>query len=374
MNDNTAGVRLIEVEKRYQSVVAVRSLSLEVPRGTFFSIIGPSGCGKTTTLRIIGGFEAPDRGRVEVSGQDVTRLRPHRRPVNTVFQSYALFPHLSAFENVAFGLREARRPRAEIQERAREMLDLVGLTGREGRRPRQLSGGQQQRVALGRALVNRPEVLLLDEPLGALDLQIRKEMQAQLKEIQREVGTTFVYVTHDQEEAFAMSDRVAVMNGGILEQVGEPAEVYRRPASSWVAGFVGGANQFPGLVSEVERPGRYVVELANGIRRTSPGVAGLKPGQQVTTVVRPEDLWLRPVAAGEEEPETAATVLDAAFLGSHRLLRLASQRLGMLSASVRGVGQEAHLGEAVALGWKDEDGWVVPAGTAEARPEGAAAQ
>ncbi len=374
MNDNTAGVRLVEVEKRYQSVVAVRSLSLEVPRGTFFSIIGPSGCGKTTTLRIIGGFEAPDRGRVEVSGQDVTRLRPHRRPVNTVFQSYALFPHLSAFENVAFGLREARRPRAEIQERAQEMLDLVGLTGREGRRPRQLSGGQQQRVALGRALVNRPEVLLLDEPLGALDLQIRKEMQAQLKEIQREVGTTFVYVTHDQEEAFAMSDRVAVMNGGILEQVGEPAEVYRRPASSWVAGFVGGANQFPGLVSEVERPGRYVVELANGIRRTSPGVAGLKPGQQVTTVVRPEDLWLRPVAAGEEEPETAATVLDAAFLGSHRLLRLASQRLGMLSASVRGVGQEAHLGEAVALGWKDEDGWVVPAGTAEARPEGAAAQ
>ncbi|HEX9515983.1 MAG TPA: ABC transporter ATP-binding protein [Streptosporangiaceae bacterium] len=374
MNDNTAGVRLVEVEKRYQSVVAVRSLSLEVPRGSFFSIIGPSGCGKTTTLRIIGGFEAPDRGRVEVSGQDVTRLRPHRRPVNTVFQSYALFPHLSAFENVAFGLREARRPRAEIQERAQEMLDLVGLTGREGRRPRQLSGGQQQRVALGRALVNRPEVLLLDEPLGALDLQIRKEMQAQLKEIQREVGTTFVYVTHDQEEAFAMSDRVAVMNGGILEQVGEPAEVYRRPASSWVAGFVGGANQFPGLVSEVERPGRYVVELANGIRRTSPGVAGLKPGQQVTTVVRPEDLWLRPVAAGEEEPETAATVLDAAFLGSHRLLRLASQRLGMLSASVRGVGQEAHLGEAVALGWKDEDGWVVPAGTAEARPEGAAAQ
>ncbi len=363
MNDNTAGVRLVEVEKRYQSVVAVRSLSLEVPRGSFFSIIGPSGCGKTTTLRIIGGFEAPDRGRVEVSGQDVTRLRPHRRPVNTVFQSYALFPHLSAFENVAFGLREARRPRAEIQERAQEMLDLVGLTGREGRRPRQLSGGQQQRVALGRALVNRPEVLLLDEPLGALDLQIRKEMQAQLKEIQREVGTTFVYVTHDQEEAFAMSDRVAVMNGGILEQVGEPAEVYRRPASSWVAGFVGGANQFPGLVSEVERPGRYVVELANGIRRTSPGVAGLKPGQQVTTVVRPEDLWLRPVAAGEVEPETAATVLDAAFLGSHRLLRLASQRLGMLSASVRGVGQEAHLGEAVALGWKDEDGWVVPAGS-----------
>jgi spermidine/putrescine transport system ATP-binding protein len=374
MSDNTAGVRLVEVEKRYQSVVAVRSLSLEVPRGTFFSIIGPSGCGKTTTLRIIGGFEAPDRGRVEVSGQDVTRLRPHRRPVNTVFQSYALFPHLSAFENVAFGLREARRPRAEIRERVQEMLDLVGLTGREGRRPRQLSGGQQQRVALGRALVNRPEVLLLDEPLGALDLQIRKEMQAQLKEIQREVGTTFVYVTHDQEEAFAMSDRVAVMNGGILEQVGEPAEVYRRPASSWVAGFVGGANQFPGVVSEVECPGRYVVELANGIRRASPGVPGLKPGQQVTTVVRPEDLWLRPVAAGEVEPETAATVLDAAFLGSHRLLRLASQRLGMLSASVRGVGQDARLGEAVALGWKDEDGWVVPAGTAEARPEGAAAQ
>jgi len=365
MSDNTAGVRLVQVEKRYQSVVAVRSLSLEVARGTFFSVIGPSGCGKTTTLRIIGGFEAPDRGRVEVSGQDVTGIRPHRRPVNTVFQSYALFPHLSAFENVAFGLREARRPRAEITQRVQEMLDLVGLTGREGRRPRQLSGGQQQRVALGRALVNRPEVLLLDEPLGALDLQIRKEMQAQLKEIQREVGTTFVYVTHDQEEAFAMSDRVAVMNAGVLEQVGEPAEVYRRPANSWVAGFVGGANQFPGLLSEVVRPGRYVVELANGIRRTSPGVPGLTPGQQVTTVVRPEDLWLRPVAAGEAEPETAATVLDAAFLGSHRLLRLASPRLGTLSASVRGVGQDAHLGDAVALGWKDEDGWVVPAGVAD---------
>src|SRR5260221_4504995 len=235
------------------------------------------------------------------------------------------------------------------------MLDLVGLTGREGGRAGRLWGGGQRRVALGRGLVTGPEGLLLGEPLGALDLQIRKEMQAQLKEIQREVGTTFVYVTHDQEEAFAMSDRVAVMNGGILEQVGEPAEVYRRPASSWVAGFVGGANQFPGLVSEVERPGRYVVELANGIRRTSPGVAGLKPGQQVTTVVRPEDLWLRPVAADEVEPETAATVLDAAFLGSHRLLRLASPRLGMLSASAARMGQDAHLGTAEGRSWEDDD-------------------
>ena len=235
-------VRLVGVSKRYEEVVAVKSLDLEVRRGEFFTLLGPSGSGKTTTLRMIAGFEEPDTGRVELGGKDVTRLPPYDRSVNTVFQDYALFPHMSVGENVAYGLRVRGIGKEERRRRASRALATVRLAGYEGRRPNQLSGGQQQRVALARAIVNEPRVLLLDEPLGALDLKLREQMQLELKGIQGQVGITFIYVTHDQEEALTMSDRIAVFNEGAVEQIGPPTEIYERPDNAFVAGFVGVSN------------------------------------------------------------------------------------------------------------------------------------
>ena len=235
-------VELVGVTKRYGAVAAVDAIDLEVHPGEFLSLLGPSGCGKTTTLRLIAGFERPDEGEVRIGGNDVSRVAPYRRDVNTVFQSYALFPHLSVSDNVAYGLKQRGLGRSERRARATEMLELVRLTGFGGRKPRQLSGGQQQRVALARALVMHQRVLLLDEPLGALDLKVRKELQIELKRIQEEIGITFVYVTHDQEEALAMSDRVVVMNGGRIEQIGAPHEIYDAPATEWIAGFIGDTN------------------------------------------------------------------------------------------------------------------------------------
>ncbi|HBH42073.1 MAG TPA: spermidine/putrescine ABC transporter ATP-binding protein, partial [Rhizobiales bacterium] len=234
-----AVVVLDQVVKHFGSMVAVDRLSLEIRRGEFFSMLGPSGCGKTTTLRMIGGFETPSEGMVRIDGQDVTDVPAYKRDVNTVFQSYGLFPHLSVYDNVAFGLRRRKVEAKEIERRVTEALELVNLAGYGKRRRSQLSGGQQQRVALARALVNRPQVLLLDEPLGALDLKLRKQMQLELKRIQKEVGITFVFVTHDQEEAMTISDRIAVMNKGHIEQLGPPEEVYERPATLFVAEFLG---------------------------------------------------------------------------------------------------------------------------------------
>ena len=244
-----AEVALVGVRKTYGEVVAVDGVDLEIGRGEFFTMLGPSGSGKTTTLRLVAGFERPDAGRVELRGVDITGEPPFARDVNTVFQDYALFPHMSVAENVAYGLRIRRVRRRDRQERVAEALELVRLTGFEGRRPSQLSGGQRQRVALARAIVNRPQVLLLDEPLGALDFKLRPEMQIELKRIQRELGMAFLYVTHDQEEALTLSDRLAVFNRGRIEQVGPPAEVYEHPATDFVAGFVGVSNV-------VERNGR----------------------------------------------------------------------------------------------------------------------
>jgi ABC-type Fe3+/spermidine/putrescine transport system ATPase subunit len=235
-------VELVGVTKRYADVAAVDGIDLEVRPGEFLSLLGPSGCGKTTTLRLIAGFERPDEGEVRIGGTDVSRVPPYRRDVNTVFQSYALFPHLTVLDNVGYGLKQRGLGRSERRARATEMLELVRLSGLGPRKPRQLSGGQQQRVALARALVMHPRVLLLDEPLGALDLKVRKELQIELKRIQEEVGITFVYVTHDQEEALAMSDRVVVMNGGRIEQIGVPREIYDSPATEWIAGFIGDTN------------------------------------------------------------------------------------------------------------------------------------
>ena len=358
-----AAVDIAGVEKRFGDLVAVRGLDLEIERGEFFSIIGPSGCGKTTTLRMVAGFEEPTAGRISVGGRDMTGVRPYRRPVNTVFQSYALFPHLDVFENVAFGLREARVPKAELRERVGEAIGLVRLEGREHSRPRQLSGGQQQRVALARALVNRPEVLLLDEPLGALDLKLRTDMQTQLKDLQRSVGVTFCYVTHDQGEAFSMSDRVAVMNHGVLEQVGTPEDIYHRPASAFVADFVGTANRFAGRVERSEA-GRYAVAVDGIGPRTVRGPDGLAPGSAVLVLVRPESLRLE--APSDGGSALVAGVVDAAFLGAERTVRLHSPALGDLTATSRGSGRAPERGAQVQLSWSDEDAWLIPAAAAPA--------
>jgi len=244
-------------------MVAVDDLSLDIPEGEFFSMLGPSGCGKTTTLRMIGGFEEPTRGTIYLKGRDVTDLPPYKRDVNTVFQSYALFPHLDVFENVAFGLRRRKVPKEEIATRVKETMRLVDLVGFAERRPAQMSGGQQQRVALARALVNSPKVLLLDEPLGALDLKLRKQMQLELKRIQSEVGITFIYVTHDQEEAMTMSDRLAVMRLGTIEQIGPPEEVYESPQTEFVASFLGASNMLEGELKE-QTDGAATVLLTGG--------------------------------------------------------------------------------------------------------------
>ncbi len=270
--------------------VAVRDLNLDIRRGEFFSLLGPSGCGKTTTLRMIAGFEEPTSGEIELQGRPIQGVPPFKRNVNTVFQSYALFPHLTVSENVAYGLKRKRVPRSEISGRVNEMLGLVQLGAMGNRRPDQLSGGQQQRVALARALVNYPAVLLLDEPLGALDLKLRKAMQIELKRIQREVGITFIYVTHDQEEALTMSDRLGVMNAGRLEQVGAPWDIYERPATTFVAGFIGTSNVLSGKVAAVE--GGWAVLEAEGLTGVRVPADGLAPGAPVDFTVRPEKIRL----------------------------------------------------------------------------------
>ena len=271
-------------------IVAVDHIDLEVHDGEFFSLLGPSGCGKTTTLRMIGGFEQPTSGVIELAGQDVTWLPPYQRNVNTVFQNYALFPHLSIFDNVAFGLRRRQVPEAEVKQRVMEMLELVELPGFERRKPGQISGGQAQRVALARALVNKPAVLLLDEPLGALDLKLRKQMQLELKRIQQDVGITFIYVTHDQEEAMTMSDRIAVMNRGKYEQLADPETLYERPATEFVAGFLGVSNLLPATLGE--RDGAYVAaRLADGATVRVP-VAATEGKSSIRIGVRPEKIRL----------------------------------------------------------------------------------
>src|SRR6187399_2362970 len=240
------GLALRQLDKNFGPFRAVRSLDLDVPRGSFFALLGPSGCGKTTTLRMVAGLETPTSGSITLAGQDITYAKPYRRPVNTVFQSYALFPHLDIHENVAFGLK--RRKSKDVDQQVKEMLDLVELEAQARKRPAQLSGGQQQRVALARALINSPEVLLLDEPLGALDLKLRRSMQIEIKRIQTEVGRTFIHVTHDQEEAMTMADTVAVMNAGGIEQMGAPSELYENPRSTFVANFLGQSNLIEGTI------------------------------------------------------------------------------------------------------------------------------
>jgi len=315
--DESVGISLEDVSKRFGAVEAVRSVSLDIREGEFFSLLGPSGCGKTTTLRMIGGFEHPDEGRILLRGVDVTTVPPNHRNVNMVFQHYALFPHMSIHDNVAFGLRLKRLAKGEQRDRVREMLGIVQLEGYEKRRPAQLSGGQQQRVALARALVNRPAALLLDEPLGALDVKLRKQMQLELKRIQAELGTTFVYVTHDQEEALAMSDRIGVMNGGIVEQVASPREIYARPATAFCADFIGSLNALDVRVDEVA-DGHAVARVSPTERLVVPVGNGQGAGESVRVAVRPERIRIDP--EGQPAPEDGSrlegVVAEVVFLGS----------------------------------------------------------
>ncbi|MBO9306084.1 ABC transporter ATP-binding protein [Thermomicrobium sp.] len=309
-------VELLDVTKVFENgVVAVDRVSLQIYQGEFFSLLGPSGCGKTTTLRMIAGFEHPSAGEVLIEGRRMGHTPPFRRNVNTVFQNYALFPHMTVFDNVAFGLRMKRIPRDEIARRVREALHLVRLSGMEERYPRQLSGGQQQRVALARALVNRPRVLLLDEPLGALDLKLRKEMQLELKHLQMTVGITFIYVTHDQEEALTMSDRIAVMNAGRVLQVGTPMEIYERPASRFVADFIGESNFLRGTVQAASSAAATVV-IADRFPVEVPADRQLTVGQEVTVAVRPEKVRLVPVEAPEANGLLHGRIEEVIYIGT----------------------------------------------------------
>jgi spermidine/putrescine transport system ATP-binding protein len=313
-DEGGADLHLERVTKSFGEFTAVDDLSLTVPAGSFFALLGPSGCGKTTTLRMVAGLEQPSRGAIRIGGSDVTGTRPHQRPVNTVFQSYALFPHLDVLENVAFGLR--RRREKDAARRAQEALDLVELRHLAARRPGQLSGGQQQRVALARAIVNRPSVLLLDEPLGALDLKLRRQMQVELKRIQTEVGLTFIHVTHDQEEAMTMADTVAVMNAGRIEQMGPPAELYELPRTAFVANFLGQSNLVPGTVRdrhgdvlEVEVHGRRLqLSASRAVDHEGAVLVGVRP-EKVHLVVGAEDL---PAGTNVLGP---GTVVDVSFAG-----------------------------------------------------------
>ena len=304
-------VELRDVTKRFGDFTAVDDLSLTIGEGEFFTMLGPSGCGKTTTLRMVAGFEEATEGAVLIDGTDVAGLPPYKRPTNTVFQSYALFPHLSVKDNVAFGLRRKGVDKAETKRRVEEELERVGLAREANRRPSQLSGGMQQRVALARALVNLPKVLLLDEPLGALDLKLRKGLQVQLKRIQREVGITFVYVTHDQEEALTMSDRIAVMNQGRIEQVADPEQVYDKPASTFVAGFIGVSNLMPGVVRKTGTAGEVELDAGVAIKASTEGFSA---GERCHAVVRPEKLEIN--GGGRGHPSVEGLVESSLYLGT----------------------------------------------------------
>ncbi len=301
-------IELVGVHKDFLShgerVHAVRRTDLAIGSGEFFSLLGPSGCGKTTTMRMIAGFEEPTAGTIYLDGRDVTAVSPNKRDVNMVFQSYALFPHLTAYQNVAFGLQRKKVAKAEVRRRVGEMMEIVSLAGMEKRAPREMSGGQQQRVALARALVNRPRALLLDEPLGALDLKLRQQMQVELKRIQREVGITFVYVTHDQGEALTMSDRIAVMDAGVIHQLGSPRQIYERPATRFVAGFIGTSNLVSGRVDRME--GDHAVLSYGAGDRVVVLLPTAAPGDAIEVSVRPEKIDLHRVPP----PATGGSVLS----------------------------------------------------------------
>jgi spermidine/putrescine transport system ATP-binding protein len=350
-------VELRKVTKRFGETVVVNAVDLVVEKGEFLTFLGPSGCGKTTTLRMIGGFEIPSSGEILLGGRDVSGLPPYERDVNTVFQSYALFPHMSVAENVAYGLEQKKLPKAEIKSKVAEVLAMVRMDAFAARKPREMSGGQQQRVAVARAIVNNPSVVLLDEPLGALDLKLRKEMQVELKQLQRRLGMTFIYVTHDQEEALTMSDRIAVMKGGQIEQLAPPVEIYNRPSTRFVADFIGDTNLLSGAVDD----GHITVDGAKIPLHDSDGV---KPGEKAYLSIRPEMVT---VHAGAKTPEDGArpslegTVEETIFMGSvwKTIIRLPGGSTIVASEPPSSHGHIAP-GTAVSVVWEAERAVLLP--------------
>ncbi len=353
-----ADLELAGIQKRFPGFTAIEHLDLTIPAGSFFALLGPSGCGKTTTLRLVAGLEDPTEGKILLGGRDVTALKPHKRPVNTVFQSYALFPHMTVLENVAFGLR--RRAIGDPVGKAHEALQLVELDHVADRKPAQLSGGQQQRVALARAVVNRPELLLLDEPLGALDLKLRRQMQFELKQIQQEVGLTFLHVTHDQEEAMTMADTVAVMNKGRIEQMGAPEELYELPRTIFVANFLGQSNLMTGQVVATN-PQAIVVEMPTGNRVHVPRERSVRESGTVTIGIRPEKLRLHmnshvTKASASVNAIGPGRVTNVSFIGVSTQYTVTIPEVGDVEVFAQNleVGPAAHLGDEVWLSWLSE--------------------
>jgi spermidine/putrescine transport system ATP-binding protein len=361
-DETAADVRLVDLRKSFGEVVAVDGVSIEIRAGEFFSLLGPSGCGKTTTLRMIGGFELPTGGQILLRGQDITHEPPERRPVNMVFQSYALFPHLTVFENVAFGLRRRGTEKADVARRVGAALELVRLPDFGKRRPDQLSGGQQQRVALARALVCEPTVLLLDEPLGALDLKLRRQLQVELKRVQLEVGITFIYVTHDQEEALALSDRIAVMDRGRVEQLGTPEDLYDTPRTLFVAGFIGTSNLLAGRVESVDA-GEAVVRLGTGAVCLARAVDA-RPGDAVDVAIRPESIGLVAAEATGDAvvtgPSLPGTILQSAYLGVSVSHQVEMSGGLVLTVVVPRSHQRFGIGDGVQVTWRSADAMVLP--------------
>ncbi|MDG5771719.1 MULTISPECIES: ABC transporter ATP-binding protein [Mycolicibacterium] len=364
------GAPVIEIDhvtKRFGDYIAVAEADFSIASGEFFSMLGPSGCGKTTTLRMIAGFESPTEGAIRLEGVDVSRVPPHKRNVNTVFQHYALFPHMTVWDNVAYGPRSrkksAKKSADEIKRSVDELLEIVRLTDFAKRKPGQLSGGQQQRVALARALVNYPSALLLDEPLGALDLKLRHAMQFELKRIQREVGITFIYVTHDQEEALTMSDRIAVMNNGNVEQIGSPTEIYDRPATVFVASFIGQANLWPGRQTGRTNRDFVEVDVLGTTLKAKPGDTTIEPGGHATLMIRPERVRVSMEVPTGDVATVPATVKDLTFQGPVLRLSLAAPDDSTIIAHV-GPEQELPLlrpGDQVHVGWSPDASRVLPA-------------
>ena len=361
-------VEIADVTKRFGDVVAVDRMNLRIQHGEFYSLLGPSGCGKTTTLRMIAGFEQPTEGEIFLAGQPIAGVPPFRRNVNTVFQHYALFPHMNVAQNVGYGLRQRKVDKAEEARRVGEALELVRLGGYGKRRVWEMSGGQQQRVALARALVNRPTVLLLDEPLGALDLKLRKEMQLELKALQREVGITFVYVTHDQEEALTMSDTIVVMRDGRIQQQGGPTELYERPVNHFVAGFIGSSNFLPGtLAGAADGAGRARVRTERGLELSgfvTDREAEAAAGTEVTVAIRPERMEVQPAseaaaASSAGWQEISGTIHQGTYLGDQTEYRIETDQAGEVivrrqNAAGTGGALGAGPGDAVVVRWHEE--------------------
>jgi len=351
-----------EFHARGEVITAVAGIDLDIREGEFFSLLGPSGCGKTTTMRMIAGFEEPTQGVIRLHGRDVTNVPPNKRDVNMVFQSYALFPHMNVFENVAFGLRRKAVAKPEITRRVGEMLDIVDMAGRSERRPRELSGGQQQRVALARALVNNPRALLLDEPLGALDLKLRQAMQVELKRIQREVGITFVYVTHDQGEALTMSDRIAVMNDGSIEHLGTPREIYEHPRTRFVAGFIGTSNLLTGTVTRLD--GDLAVIQVSADERIIVPVPdrAVSEGSRLELTVRPEKIDLTTARPSGEGCALRGTVTEVVYLGTSTNFSVttsAGADVVVFQQNSASAGNAAARGDSVWLSWNPQHSYPI---------------